>query len=103
MVAKSLLRLFDQPQKKKKDDNDGVPDDNDEAQEKDDAEQIDVDELLAQLRDLEAGEGRDDPDDAFNPLDTMAAEKKAAFLDDVKRVISALRKVCFLHAAIACS
>lgn len=96
LVAKSLIRLFNQPTKKGKD-KDGEGDDDEEAAAaaavgKDDL--IDVEDLLAQLKELEAGvSDQDDPDDTYDAFANMTDEDRAQFAEDTKVVASGLRKV----------
>lgn len=111
LVARSLLKLFDQPKPKKKkkasddDDDNGVEE---AARERDSCGQkekeenpVDIEDIMAQLKELEMGiTDHDDPDDTFDALATMFADAKEKFFGEVRVVISALRKVSLSRAVI---
>ncbi len=108
LVAKSLLKLFDDPKKKRNTRKKGSKkgkekaveeesDDEEEGEKEPDNNPIDVEDLLAQLKDMELGTPeKDDPDDVFDELATMTEEAKEKFFGDVKAVSKALSKVCAL-------
>lgn len=103
LVAKSMLRLFNQSARKGKDKNEGDVDEEEDAATKaatGKEDTVDIEDLLAQLRELEAGvSDQDDPDDIYDAFANMTDDDKAKFLVDTKVVASALRKVrSFSHA-----
>ncbi|KAK7015603.1 ribonuclease H-like domain-containing protein, partial [Favolaschia claudopus] len=93
LVAKSLLKMFDAPKKKGEGSEPAAPGDGD--RDEDEANDgLDLDELLAELNDMERTD--DDSDDVFDELAQMLEEDREQFLEQTKEIRSALIKVCRL-------
>ncbi len=113
-VARSLLHLFDPPKPKKKkkskkkgsakgkkkatessNDEDNAPNNTCGVEdESDDKDPIDIEDLLAQLREIKLGiTDKDNPDNISDKLAEMMAKAKKVFFAEIKAVHKALKKV----------
>jgi hypothetical protein len=89
LVAKSLLKMFDPPKK-----TDGTSDKDGDNDDDEPDGFLDLDELLAELNDLEhTSPERDDDDDIFDEVAHMLDDERNLFFDSTKEIRSALSKV----------
>ncbi|KAJ6608730.1 hypothetical protein B0H10DRAFT_1815190, partial [Mycena sp. CBHHK59/15] len=92
LVAKSLLKMFDPPPKNSFGNSDDADDTDGDRDDEDPSGGLDLDELLAELDDMERTE-EDDDADIFDEIGHMLEAEREEFLEQTKEIRSALIKV----------